>query len=60
MEGYKAFVELKKETTALQDTLSLLFWDEQVNLPQGAASARGEQIAVLSALVHKKRLLRNL
>ncbi|MCX6936670.1 MAG: carboxypeptidase M32 [Verrucomicrobia bacterium] len=36
----------------LGSVAGLLGWDEQVNLPQGAAARRGEQMALLAELAH--------
>lgn len=36
-----------------QDTLSLLHWDSEVMMPEGAREERSEQIALLSTHIHK-------
>lgn len=43
-----------KETAALRSALSLLQWDQEVNLPDSAANSRANQISILSGLVHQK------
>ncbi len=37
----------------LDDTLSLLDWDQQTHLPPPAAAARAEQVATLSRILHE-------
>ncbi|MCB0820476.1 MAG: carboxypeptidase M32, partial [Bacteroidetes bacterium] len=43
-----------KETAALRSALSLLQWDQEVNMPISAATSRANQISILSGLVHEK------
>jgi len=50
-------VELKKllnEIADLQAASNVLGWDQQVNMPNGAAEDRGEQIATLERIIHIK------
>ena len=37
---------------SLSEVAGLLGWDEQVNLPEGAAETRGQQMAALSGVLH--------
>lgn len=50
-----AYAELRarlKRVQVLGSVGGLLGWDEQVNLPAGAAAQRGEQLALLAELAH--------
>ena len=50
-----AYSELRarlKRLHVLGSVAGLLGWDEQVNLPAGAAAQRGEQMALLAELAH--------
>jgi carboxypeptidase Taq len=38
----------------LSSVVDLLGWDEQVNLPEGSADFRSEQMAFMSELVHRE------
>ncbi len=42
------------EIADIEHAEAVLGWDEQVNLPPGAASGRGDQIATLEGLVHAR------
>ena len=49
--------ELKKllaEIANLRATSAVLNWDQLVNMPAGAAEDRGEQIATVEEIIHKK------
>lgn len=45
-------IALVKRADTLAGIAGLLGWDEQVNLPPGAAEQRGAQMAALAAVVH--------
>ena len=47
---------IQAELSDLGQTAGLLGWDQQVNMPQGAAEARGNQMATLQGLIHKKSI----
>lgn len=51
---YKKLVTELKRLHHLNSTLSLLGWDEQVNLPKGSAERRAQQSAVLADIVHRE------
>ena len=51
---YKKLVAELKRLHYLNSSLSLLGWDEQVNLPKGSAERRAQQSAVLADLVHRE------
>jgi carboxypeptidase Taq len=42
------------ECQDLNNTIALLDWDQQVNMPRGGSAERGEQLGTLSGLVHDK------
>src|SRR5690606_38810512 len=44
------------ELAALEEVLGVLAWDQEVVMPEGAAAARGRQVATV-ALVHHERLV---
>ena len=44
------------EISDLDQVAGLLGWDQQVNLPPGAAEARGNQMATLQQLIHVKSI----
>ena len=54
MKTYEALTKHYREVNSINETLSLLTWDEQVNLPFEAASQRAESLEVLSGIKHKK------
>ena len=44
------------EVSDLNSTASLLGWDQQTYMPIGGGEARGQQLATLGKLAHKKAL----
>ena len=44
-----------RETALLQSTFSLLGWDEQTGMPAEAGEYRGEQMAYLAGIIHRRR-----
>ncbi len=52
MEPYDELLARLRRIHAIDSVSGLLGWDEQVNLPPGAAALRGEQHAVLADLSH--------
>ncbi len=53
-EDYERLLELLAEVSDLQSAASVLGWDELTYMPEGGASARGEQMATLSRLAHER------
>ena len=43
---------LLSEVADLRAASALLGWDQLVNMPEGGAEDRGEQIATLESLIH--------
>jgi carboxypeptidase Taq len=52
---FDQFCSFLRETALLQSTFSLLGWDEQTGMPSGAADYRGEQMAYLAGIIHRRR-----
>jgi len=52
MEAYSRLLALLKRAQTHETVYSLLAWDQQVNLPPGAAAQRGEQLALMAELHH--------
>jgi len=66
-EKFKQLKSLEGEIYNIVAASALLGWDQQVNMPEGSAEDRSEQISTLETLVHQKatseemgRLLDNL
>ncbi len=53
-EKYGQFVGLLRERKLLGSTMSLLGWDEQVNLPPAASPIRAEQLSAMAKVIHEK------
>jgi len=51
---YARLVELLAEVRNLQGARYVLFWDQQVMMPPGGATARSNQMALLSRLRHER------
>ncbi len=45
---------LLAEVTAIQQALSLLWWDRETQMPEGGAEARSDQLAVLTGIYHER------
>jgi carboxypeptidase Taq len=52
---YNHLLALSKEIATFHSILQLLSWDEMTYMPEGAASARSEQMALLSEHIHQMR-----
>lgn len=53
-EKLEKLKKLLAEVADLRATSALLNWDQLVNMPEGAAEDRGEQIATLEQILHAK------
>jgi carboxypeptidase Taq len=53
-ENLKKFKGLLSEIADLRAASAVLEWDQQVNMPPGAADDRGEQVATLERIIHIK------
>lgn len=47
-------VQKLKHVAQLNNILTILFWDEQVNLPPNSATVRAEQIKALTEIAHRE------
>lgn len=50
-DKYRAYM---KEISHLRSVMSLLSWDQEVNMPENGAVARAEQMAMMSKLYHQR------
>ena len=53
-DSYKQFIEEVKEQRHLSTIVSLLNWDEQTYLPVAAAAGRGDQMSLMSRIIHQR------
>jgi len=53
-EGRKRLMELYEEISYVEQALSLLGWDQETYMPEGAVLDRAGQFSVLSAIYHRK------
>ncbi|WP_206698695.1 carboxypeptidase M32 [Leptospira stimsonii] len=56
-EELKSFAEYRvayREIWTLRNILSVLHWDSEITLPEGGRTERGDQIGLLSGLIHSK------
>lgn len=54
-DAYVKLCALSREASMLGSVDALLQWDQETYMPPGAAEARAEQLALMSALVHERR-----
>lgn len=52
--AYESLTALCKDISNLSAISGILSWDEQVMMPSGSASSRGQQKATLAAIIHAK------
>lgn len=50
---YEKFVKHRKKSTDVDKAIALLNWDQETQLPKGAAELRGQQIATLSGISYE-------
>jgi Zn-dependent M32 family carboxypeptidase len=53
-QAYEQFVSALREVSILESAVSVLSWDERVNLPPGSSEGRADQLAYLARLHHEK------
>ncbi len=51
---YRELLQKIRELSTLEQAASLLSWDEQTNMPKGAATDRAKQKAMLSGIIHER------
>ncbi|WP_313691974.1 carboxypeptidase M32 [Halorarum halobium] len=53
-ERYEALLDRYRRIAYLESGSGVLYWDQQVTMPEGGTPARGKQLAALSATTHEK------
>lgn len=53
MKAYKELEARKKRTSALNNAMGILQWDQETMMPDGAAPARAKVLAELSVMIHE-------
>ena len=53
-EAYRDLMERYERVSHLESGSGVLYWDQQVTMPEGGTPARGKQLAALSATTHEK------
>jgi carboxypeptidase Taq len=53
-QAYEELVRSMKEIAVLGNTAGVLGWDLEVNMPSANAPYRGEQLSLLSGMIHQK------
>lgn len=54
-ETFQELTELSKKIHTYNSILTLLHWDQETYMPPGGISARSQQIAELSSLIHEEK-----
>lgn len=54
MSAYQDLLAHLKRIQTLEQTLALLGWDQQTNMPAAASESRSEQLATLTHIVHEE------
>lgn len=54
MSAYRQLVDRFNQISAIRGASSMLSWDAETMMPDGAASVRGEQLAALAGVAHEK------
>ena len=52
---YQKLFELSKHIRTLEGIVSLLDWDQETHMPQGAATIRSEQLKTMAGLIHREK-----
>ncbi|WP_137283850.1 carboxypeptidase M32 [Halorussus salinisoli] len=53
-EAYDDLLDRYERLTALEDGRGVLYWDQQVMMPEGGTPARSRQLSALSTLAHER------
>ncbi|UPV72794.1 carboxypeptidase M32 [Halorussus limi] len=53
-DAYDDLLDRYERINALQDGSGVLYWDQQVMMPEGGTPARSEQLSALSAVTHEQ------
>src|SRR5262249_30088234 len=60
MTAYRQLEERFRRIGTLEQTISVLHWDTRAIMPDGAAAARAEQLAVLRLIAHRHLVAREI
>ena len=52
-ELYSDLTRRLSDITAIEESLGILQWDQEIVMPKGATAARGRQMATLAAILHQ-------
>src|SRR4051812_28741457 len=53
LAAYEQLVKQLKDVAVLESTMSVLGWDERVNMPHGCTEGRSEQMSYMARLHHE-------
>ncbi|WP_135826356.1 carboxypeptidase M32 [Halorussus ruber] len=53
-DAYEDLLERYERVSALEDGGQVLYWDQQVMMPEGGTPARSQQLSALSAVTHER------
>ncbi|MBX3394957.1 MAG: carboxypeptidase M32 [Phycisphaerae bacterium] len=53
---YHEFADYIREIGMLESTTSVLDWDAEVNMPEGGLTQRADQLSLLAAIAHERRI----
>ncbi len=54
-ELYADLTRRLADMTAIEETLGILQWDQEIVMPKGAVAARGRQMSTLAAILHQNQ-----
>ncbi len=54
-DAFAEVMALARQTVALEQVMGRLGWDQETQMPQGAADQRGEEMAALEGVLHARR-----
>lgn len=55
---FQKLFEQSKRIRTLEGVIYLLDWDQETQMPEGAAEARGDQLKIMSGLLHEEKVSR--
>ena len=53
-DAYDELLDRYERISALEDGTQVLYWDQQVMMPEGGTPARSEQLSALSTVTHER------
>ena len=54
-DAFAEVMAIARQTVALEQVMGRLGWDQETQMPQGAAEQRGEEMAALEGVLHARR-----